>query len=344
MKIGFISIGAGGTMGHMTFVTSLSNKLAKSNNYESFIFSEDDYKKYSNIKGNRINYIQIKKQPHTKSVSGNINFLYRKDILEKIKSLDIKTVVFSTFFDPKLIQDLKKMEIKIILHTFILRDSHLETFKLRRYSKLFDAIFVLKDLYSCNLKLKGCKVVRPLIKINETKNNSNKIKNILIVPGGGGRPSSKIFFEKAKKIIKMLPEINFTVIERNSKRGLKYSNSKSITWSNNFLNLAKKHDLIICEAGYNTVMETMSLGIPAILVPGMRRIDNQELRATRYESLGCGYCLFPEEDSIRAVKKIKLLIENPKKMDLLKKSINKIFKKIIISPEIQIKNLENEKI
>ena len=344
MKIGFISIGAGGTMGHMSFVTSLSNKLSKSKDYEPFIFSEDNYKKYSNIKGNRIKYVQIKKQPHTKSVSGNINFLYKKEIFKKIKSLGIKTVIFSTFFDPKLIEDLRKIGVKIILHTFILRDSHLETFKLRGYQKLFDSIFVLRDLYPCNLKLENCKVIRPLLDKNKTKSNSNKIKNVLVVPGGGGRPSSKIFFEKVKEVIKNIPEINFTVIEGNSKISLNYDNSKSITWSNDFLNLAKKHDLIICEAGYNTVMEIMSLGIPAILIPGMRRIDNQELRATRYESFGCGYCLFPEEDSKRAIEKIRFLIENPNKMGSLKKSINKIFKRIIASEEIQIKDLENEKI
>ena len=100
---------------------------------------------------------------------------------------------------------------------------------------------------------------------------------------------------------------------------------------------------MICEAGYNTITELLFLGKPALAIPGIRRIDNQELRAVRYESAGCGYALFPEEDPEETIKKIKSLIDNPEKLKELSASCKKVFKEIMNAEEITKEMIQNEK-
>ncbi len=44
--------------------------------------------------------------------------------------------------------------------------------------------------------------------------------------------------------------------------------------------------LVVAEAGYNTVQEIRQIGVPAVLVPGPRRYDDQSARAHSLEVLG----------------------------------------------------------
>ena len=68
--------------------------------------------------------------------------------------------------------------------------------------------------------------------------------------------------------------------------------------------------VVISEAGYFTTHELISRSKPSILIPGERRIDNQELRAIEYDKQGFGYCFMPEEDIGLLVDKTLNLLTN----------------------------------
>lgn len=54
-------------------------------------------------------------------------------------------------------------------------------------------------------------------------------------------------------------------------------------------------DLVVSMAGYNTVCETLSLGVRALLVPRVRPRAEQRIRAERLAQRGCARVLLPED-------------------------------------------------
>jgi predicted glycosyltransferase len=59
-------------------------------------------------------------------------------------------------------------------------------------------------------------------------------------------------------------------------------------------------DIVVSEAGYNTVQELRLVGTPAVLVPGRRRLDDQEERAAAMETLGIAVVAGPEHPELVA--------------------------------------------
>jgi hypothetical protein len=56
-NIGFVSLNSGGTMGHMSLLTNLANKLTSE--HKCFIFSEHEYQNFSNFKNKSLEFIKI---------------------------------------------------------------------------------------------------------------------------------------------------------------------------------------------------------------------------------------------------------------------------------------------
>lgn len=315
-NVGFISFGTGGTMGHMSLITHLAKNLSDEG-FHCTIFSEYDYETCSNVSSLSMDYIKLPPQEHTLTVGGCLKYNHVDEALKLIKESEIDVLVFSTLFDKNLVESAKKEGIKVILISYPLRDSHREAFYIRGYDKIFSGIYTLKDLFELdsNSLFLNEKVILPF-KVNdfsskEMRDECTKNVKILITCGGGGRPSSLKFLDIVSRAIevinKSLPEVSFTIIEGNSNLTINPPNSKIISWSTNFEKLIEEHDFVICEAGYFTLFEIMSFGKTAIVIPGARRIDNQELRAITYDKLKYGYCFFPEEEISNLVEKIKLL-------------------------------------
>ena len=75
----------------------------------------------------------------------------------------------------------------------------------------------------------------------------------------------------------------------------------------------KKSRLVISEAGFNTVNELVATNTPALLIPGFRLLDNQELRAVKSEIFGFDW-IFPEYSNTEYLrKKIKALLKRNSK-------------------------------
>ena len=192
-------------------------------------------------------------------------------------------------------------------------------------------MFSLKDIVDIKRVSNKEFIVSPIKnKIILKERSKVKLKNILITCGGGGRPSSKLFFKIIKQIVQEIywfdKSIKFTIILGNSNQRLKLQNSNVIKWSNNFLKLLNQHDLVISEAGYFTILDFINAKIPAILIPGERRIDNQELRALKYQESGCGYMYFPNENPKEIVERIISLKKEWINPQNLSKSYSKLEK------------------
>jgi len=300
-NIGFVSLNSGGTMGHMSLLTNLANKILKKTEHKCFIFSEYDYAKSSSLKNNNLEFVKIKKQEHSKTIAGCFKYKYKQEFLDIIKTKKIDILIFSTFFDKKLVEEARKIVQKVFLISYPLRDTHREAFFVKNLYELFDKVFTLKDIVDLLRIYPNETLALPPnldFKFNNKYKRSNKI---LITCGGGGRPSSEIFFniikENIKDILERYPELEFTIIKGNSNFNFNSDRVKIIEWSNNFIELVKESDFIISESGYFTIMELLALNKPALVIPGARRIDNQELRAVRFEGLGKGFFMLPEQDN-----------------------------------------------
>ena len=315
-KIAIISLESAGTMGHMTLITSLASKMSNNKNNKLFVFSQYNYKKLSNLKNNLVNYIKLPKQESSYTVGGCLNYKPRDLLIRSLIKNKIKIVIFSTFFDKALLKKIKRLNIKIILISYPLRDSHRKAFFIRKYYSLFDNIFTLKDLFDIGVNYPNEKIVSPILRTKKQNSNFNpKIKNVLITCGGATRPSSNIFFMKIKKIVSRIkrhyPSINILVIKAGFRKSFRIKRVTMLKWSTKFLDLINNSDIVISEGGYFTLTELIATCKPAIIIPGERRIDNQELRALRYQELGGGLTFFPTEPSKEIKKALINLIEKP---------------------------------
>lgn len=144
-NIAIISFGTGGTMGHMSLTTNLSKILVKGKN-KVFLFSEQDYCGFSNVDSKLIKFVSIPKQKHLKSVGGCLSYKHKNKLIELLLQNNIEIVIFSTFFDPEILEFCKRNKMKRIMISYPLRDSHREAIQLRKYYDHFDRVFSLKDI------------------------------------------------------------------------------------------------------------------------------------------------------------------------------------------------------
>lgn len=318
-NIAILSLGSGGTMGHMTLSTHLSNMLIKSGNRVTLI-SDSDYSSFLDKNIRNLDLLEIKKQRHIKTVGGNLSYKYKVSLINILKSRKIEILIFSTFYDLELVREAKKLGIICFLISYPLRDSHRSAIISRKYYSLFDKCFTLEDIYKLNVNYPNEVMVKPFFSKSNNKKISSQVRSILFTCGGGGRPSARLFSKIIKKIVpeilKSYIHIKIIIIKGNSNINIINKRVNILDWSNDFINLLDKSDLIISEAGYYTLLDLISLRKPAILIPGERRIDNQELRAVHFELLGLGKFYFPTENTDSLLREIKNIVDCP---EILKK-------------------------
>ncbi len=302
-------------MGHMTLTTQLASAIKS----KTYILSDHDYEKFSNAKTVNTTYIRLSQQKHSFSIAGCIKYQYRDEIIHYAKEKKIGMLVFSTMFDACLMRDLRREKIRTVLISYPLRDTHRKAFLLRKYHLLFNHILTLQGIENVKRLFPNEQIVSPPIKFEDTKSKTSKIKKILITAGGGGRPSSNLFFGLMKNLVpalvKKMPWLRFTIIKGNYEKNFSLPNTRIIGWSRSFQKLLKEYDLIISEAGYFTVLNILSTSKPSILIPGARRIDNQELRAFLYDEAGCGIAILPEESEQVYLRRLNTVLANPQRFE-----------------------------
>lgn len=299
-KVAFLSFNTGGTLGHMTLLSRMANFLT--DNHEVHILSDYGCKRNSFTKNPKIKWERFPEEITINSNGGQVAYKSSEKFLEYCKKENISYVVYSTFFDPELVNNLKRNGIKNIYISYPLRDTFSELFFLRENNILFDHVIILKDLIDHNYpnSVRRC---NPLfLPYLENEVSANKI---LLTCGGGGRPSSVNFLQIMSEYINLIrkefPTLEITLIKGPNNKQIEIPEVEVIEYTDEIREHIDSSKIVISEAGYFTTHELISRSKPSILIPGARRIDNQELRAIEYEKRKLGYCFMPEEDIGRLV-------------------------------------------
>ena len=292
-----ISLNSGGTMGHGKIVTALANFLSK-NNKNITILSDMPFSRNFDVDKN-VNVKNLHKAAHINyTIGGMCYYSQKNEIYNFAIENNIDCVILSTFFDLNLVKKFKDKKIKTILLNYPLRDTYRFALKQNKAYEVFDKVITLYGPEFKDIKMQNEILVNPL---NVAKKElKNKLKNdILVTCGGGGRPSSKIFLRKVilalRKIEKENENLKITIIKGDSKSNLANNNFETVIWKKNFVDFLFSSKVIVSEAGYYTMLDLINYQKKAILIPGERIIDNQEIRALKLEELGIGKIFFPFE-------------------------------------------------
>jgi UDP-N-acetylglucosamine:LPS N-acetylglucosamine transferase len=244
-------------------------------------------------------------------MGGQISHESTPEIIEYVLANNIEIVFFSTFFDPDLVRQLSSRGIQTVYISYPLRDSFSNLFFLRKNSDLFDHIVILGDLYT-NAYPDFVQRTLPLF-INEPSSEQNTENMILVTCGGGGRPSSQVFIEKLREYVRLMKEktdVQFIVIKGPNNNAPDIPGTEVIEYTDSLVEYIDRSKCVISEAGYYTTHELISRHKPSILIPGARRVDNQELRAIAYEENNLGFCCMPEEDMTFLVKRTLQVLQD----------------------------------
>lgn len=304
-----ISLNSGGTMGHGKIISSLANYLTNKKK-EVTILSDMPVTKNFDL-DRRVIKKNIKMVPHENYTVGGMCHCSQKDeIFNYAIKNNIEYVIFSTFFDLNLVKKFKEASVKTILLSYPIRDTYRLALKQNGAYTIFDKLITLYDPCFTDKKMKNEVLVNSLNLLAFSNVKKTDESDILVTCGGGGRPSSKIFLRKVNRafeiIAKMYPEkkLRIKIIKGNSKVDIKNKNIETIIWTKNFASLLSSSKVIISEAGFYTMLDLINYRKKAILVPGERIIDNQELRALKLEEVGIGSVFFPFEKSAKLAELI----------------------------------------
>ena len=332
-RVLIISLNSGGTMGHGKIITSLANFLSQKKKKLTILsdmpFSRNFYVDH------KVGVRNVSKIPHINYTIGGMCRCSQSDqIYEFGKRNDIECVIFSTFFDLDLVRKFKNSKVKTILLSYPIRDTYRLALKLNGAYATFDKVISLYSPEFNDKEMPNEILANPLKtaykKIARTEKN-----DILVTCGGGGRPSSRLFFKKTfsalKGVIQKTKTIKITMIRGCSKLNIAHDNIKNIIWTKDFGSIMSSSNLIISEAGYFTMLDLINYNKKAILIPGERIIDNQEIRALKLEELGIGRVFFPFE---KASKLYNLINEKLKDKDSDYSAFNQILDQFNKYPDL----------
>lgn len=293
----FVSIGVGGTKGHLRLIDNL---VAEYSEYESrVVISEENYQSHTENKF-LCSWIEVPLCEHVESCGGAILYDNYQTLTQIILSNKPCEVVFSTFFDERVVNELRSYGVRCVFYTYPMRDSHGMYFLNNSYNELFHELFVLEDLFTCQLEQSGLfsKVKLNYLKNLQPQSNRKATKNVLVTCGGGGRPSSRLFHYVVSHLLKefdLLNSYEVTVLADKSKVQQAYGPKVNfISWTNDMTSLFEEHNIVISEAGYYSIQELYHLRKFSFILPGQRRVDNQELRASYFEKRGLGVMCYPD--------------------------------------------------
>ena len=116
---------------------------------------------------------------------------------------------------------------------------------------------------------------------------------ITCTAGGGGKiEESSFFFGVVSKVHESLRDVlrnlrNFVVLGPYSRISVPRQKGMTILrFEPEMHNLIALSNLVIAEGGYNTVNETRRAKVPAVYIPSIRKLDNQEERVRALEEKG----------------------------------------------------------
>jgi len=337
MKIAFF-VEAIRSIGHTTRCIEIAKSLKKINENLEFLFIVnssflDPFKK------NGFKFFNVN-LPDLGSKGGSLLVDYTNHMKLFLLQEKPNIFVFDTFFPNDMNKNIIYKKIKKVLILRKYRESHLQIFFDKKYFDYFDLILVphpkeeFKRYGQHTGQTDKFQFVDPIIKdfdgfITRKINRKDHYK-ILVLCGGGGYEDSEKFvrtnieiYDAIKSKIKSLEfkiitgplYKNFKILEKHNKGSLKIINH-----SDSVPQLMLESDLIISEAGYNTINEIILSKKPAVLIPGYRNNDDQMERALGLEKLGVAKVV----KEYNAKEAVKQLLEIYNNYETFKKNFNKL--------------------
>ncbi|SRR6266508_5030865 len=153
---------------------------------------------------------------------------------------------------------------------------------------------------------------------------------ILITGGGGGYPQTADFYNMAMEAVARYRQIepDTTCVLMTGPLFKQWwdlripDGIRIIPFEPNFREMAAKADLVICQAGYNTISEMQLLGTPCISVPAERYFDDQFARAEEAAKSLSHFQVYLEKDAGRLAELIAHSIASPRPAARLASSIS----------------------
>jgi len=355
IKIVFVILGTVGTFGHFRRVFTIIEELKKLKNKKFTIVIISDQpliflKKY--LKDNNIKLIIINKGfPHPNN-GGRLKQNYQNELSPILIKEKPFLIVFDTFF-PNDIEKINMSLEKTCRKIFISRLFNQESWNIfleKKYNKLFDKVIIVEKNGQKNLDniYFFSNLIRDLDKdkISLIKRKYQIKKDNLVIlfscGGGGFQEGEKminIFTLVAKKLIKNFLKIKPIIITGPFYKGTKLNLKDKKIIINQFeedmLELMFCSDLIISEAGYNSVKEICFLNKPSIFIPVTRPGENQ-LDRIKKETSDNRSILIDWQDKTSWDKVLKYFLKNNKLLSTKNKSCQMKDNKEIIKEIISL--------
>jgi Glycosyltransferase family 28 C-terminal domain len=297
-----LALGGDGTLGHQTVIRHVGTGLRAVGIHPSLVVE-------SSLPSHFGDAIVCSPPPGGSGSFGGRLITSRLSAIQRYVDAARRAVVFNTFFCSDVASYARSKGLRCILVTNRYRDTWQAIFDTEGYFKLFDKIITLAEPYDtfsvgapalCPFPWKPAPMPPTTTPIN--------LPVVLGLVGGGGLPSTantiRLFREALVGVAR--DGIAKCTLVRGP-----YAKEVGDQEAHNFSEVAsipevaaklRGSDLVVTEAGYGAVWESVLNAVPSILVPSFRNTDNQELRAYRVAQLGCAVALLGRQrHDLRAI-------------------------------------------
>lgn len=303
-RIVVVAINPAGTLGHLTSVIAASEAVSRCAGAHVTVVADAEIASRLRVG----NIVSVQRCRPERSDGGALSRSYDSNLRDLIMGLRPDAVIFDTFFSVDVLYALQDVAVPRYVISYRFRDTTLEIFR-QRWQHYFTRVFWLCEPYELHT---GAPLgIGPLEKEQQlpplawpaAQSSECDDNRVLITRGGGGQSGTEAAFERVLDCLSGSDQFSPVVVSGPFGRKLERSGGCSRVCKQlrrtEFLDLLGSSCLVVSEAGYNTCFELACLGRRALLIPGPRRTDNQELRAVRMSTLpGFSYVLPEHRDKI----------------------------------------------
>ena len=153
--------------------------------------------------------------------------------------------------------------------------------------------------------------------------------------GGGFGPQTDRFFELVAAATEAMAEL-ISGLRHVVVLGPRYANhdmirrlsrlpgTQVLQTSTCLVELLAASDLVVAEAGYNTVAELRVVRVPSVVVPAARTLDDQLERARRFAADGAAMMLTPDLDEADFADRVAALANDPARLAAMRKAASPV--------------------
>lgn len=290
-RITFVALGSQGSFGHLAIFAELARLSAHFCGSGMGLITEQQYIPQYFLR-NATNITLIETRTHKCSRGGALNVAYQgADVDAALHKHRDSVLVFSTFFDPQMVVAARKNGCHCVWMSHPIRESFWQLFVVESYRDLFDQLVILDDIIEPNrlgLSWNDTYTLVPPPQFQFASNNYSfgsvgKLKKIVVSCGGGlVNGSDDLFFSSIESLVKNCNgnhelKVALGAISPDAFQA-RYPSIEQIP-ATKMRDEMKTADLLVCQAGYNTIIEALFDSVPLVVVPAPRMIDDQELRA-----------------------------------------------------------------